>query len=274
MRKRILICGLATAALAGALSGCVSGDAKQAEAQQPTELLVAAAASLKNVFEEDLIPLYQSQNPDVVIRGTYDSSGKLQAQIEGGLETDLFVSAAQKQMDLLEKGGRIDSDSRTELLENKVVLIVPADSTADWDSFEDITQAEIIALGDPSSVPAGQYAEEALTSLGIWEQIQDRVSFGTNVTEVLSQVAEAGAQAGIVYATDAAGRADQVRVVAEAPEGSLSKRVIYPAAVLKSSEDPAQAQSFLEFLTGEEAGALFEARGFDAVGYEAETGGN
>ena len=300
MKKRILMWGLAAVVLTGALAGCAAGEkngagAKEpsaaadsavkepseraetsggAGAQEPVELLVAAAASLKNVFEEDLIPLYQSQNPDIVIRGAYDSSGKLQTQIEGGLEADLFVSAAKKQMDSLEDGGWLADGSRTDLLENKVVLIVPADSGADWDSFEDITQAEIIALGDPASVPAGQYAKEALTSLGIWEQIQDRVSLGTNVTEVLSQVAEAGAQAGIVYATDAAGRADSVRVVAEAPEGSLSEKVVYPAAVLKSSEAQDAALSFLEFLRSDEAGELFESRGFDAIGYEAGAGGN
>ena len=106
-----------------------------------------------------------------------------------------------------------------------------------------------IALGDPASVPAGQYSEEALTNLGIWDKIQDKVSFGTNVTEVLNQVAAASADAGIVYATDAASMADKVEVVAEAPEGSLSKKVIYPVAVVKGTAHEEVAKELLSFFT-------------------------
>lgn len=114
----------------------------------------------------------------------------------------------------------------------------------------------------PASVPAGQYAEEALTSLGIWDRIQDKVSFGTNVTEVLNQVAASSADAGIVYATDAASMAEQVDVIAEAPEGSLKKKVIYPVAVLKGSAHSEEAADFVEFLKTEEAMKVFEAYGF------------
>ena len=130
------------------------------------------------------------------------------------------------------------------------------------EAFEDIEKASSIALGDPASVPAGQYAEEALTSLGIWDRIQDKVSFGTNVTEVLNQVAASSADAGIVYATDAASMAEQVDVIAEAPEGSLKKKVIYPVAVLKGSAHSEEAADFVEFLKTEEAMKVFEEYGF------------
>ena len=133
---------------------------------------------------------------------------------------------------------------------------------AGLEAFEDIEKASSIALGDPASVPAGQYAEEALTSLGIWDRIQDKVSFGTNVTEVLNQVAASSADAGIVYATDAASMAEQVDVIAEAPEGSLKKKVIYPVAVLKGSAHSEEAADFVEFLKTEEAMKVFEAYGF------------
>lgn len=232
------------------------------ESQEETELLVAAAASLKNVYEEELIPLFQQKNPGVTVRGTYDSSGKLQTQIEEGLEADVFMSAAGKQMNALKEKGLIASDTAVDLLENKIVLIVPSGREAAFTSFADIKMAESIALGDPASVPVGQYAEEALKSLEIWDEIQDRVSFGTNVTEVLSQVAAASADAGIVYATDAASMPDQVTVIAEAPEGSLKQKVIYPVAVTANSPHPKEAGDFVEFLQTEEAMAAFEAYGF------------
>lgn len=229
---------------------------------QDTEILVAAAASLKNAYEEELIPMFQDKYPGVTVKGTYDSSGKLQTQIEEGLEADVFMSAAPKQMTALDEEGLIVSDTITSLLENKIVLIVPSDSDSGFTRFEDIENAESIALGDPASVPVGQYSEEALTSLGIWDKIQDKVSFGTNVTEVLNQVAAASADAGIVYATDAASMADQVKVVAEAPEGSLAKKVIYPVAVVKNTANAEAAGNFVEFLKTDESMKVFESYGF------------
>ena len=249
-----------TEAGAGAQTGA---DAKaEAAMGQETEILVAAAASLKNAYEDELIPMFQEQYPGVTVKGTYDSSGKLQTQIEEGLEADVFMSAAAKQMTALDEEGMIESDTITSLLENKIVLIVPTGSSAGIEKFEDIEKAETIALGDPASVPAGQYAEEALTSLGIWDKIQDKVSFGTNVTEVLNQVAASSADAGIVYATDAASMADKVEVVAEAPEGSLAKKVIYPVAVVKNTAHPGEAKNFVEFLKTDEAMKVFEEYGF------------
>ena len=228
-------------------------------------ILVAAAASLKNAYEDELIPMFEEQYPGVTVEGTYDSSGKLQTQIEEGLEADVFMSAATKQMKALDEEGMIASDTIVNLLENKIVLSVPAGSDSKIDSFEKIGDAASIALGDPESVPAGQYAKEALTNLNVWDSIQDKVSFGTNVTEVLNQVAAASADAGIVYATDAASKADQVTVVAEAPEGSLEKKVIYPVAVVKATAHEDAAKAFVDFLQTPEAIAVFESYGFVAA---------
>ena len=228
-------------------------------------ILVAAAASLKNAYEDELIPMFEEQYLGVTVEGTYDSSGKLQTQIEEGLEADVFMSAATKQMKALDEEGMIASDTIVNLLENKIVLIVPAGSDSKIDSFEKIGDAASIALGDPESVPAGQYAKEALTNLNVWDSIQDKVSFGTNVTEVLNQVAAASADAGIVYATDAASKADQVTVVAEAPEGSLEKKVIYPVAVVKATTHEDAAKAFVDFLQTPEAIAVFESYGFVAA---------
>lgn len=256
-----------TAPAAGAETTAPAAEAEKtaAAAQETgdkTELLVAAAASLKNAYDDKLIPMFQDKYPGVTVKGTYDSSGKLQTQIEGGLGADVFMSASPKQMDALNKEGMIASDTITDLLENKIVLIVPAGSDSKLTKFEDIQNAATIALGDPGSVPVGQYSQEALTNLGIWDKIQSKVSFGTNVTEVLNQVAAASADAGIVYATDAASMPDKVKVVAEAPKGSLAKQVTYPVAVVKNTAHDKQAKDFVDFLKSDEAIKVFESYGF------------
>lgn len=202
--------------------------------KEPVNILIAAAASLEYSLEDELIPMFEEEHPEITVEGTYDSSGKLQTQIEEGLEADLFFSAATAQMDALTEEGFIQEDTVTDLLENKIVLIVAKGEEGNFTSFEDIAKAETPALGDPASVPAGQYAQEALTNLGLWDEVSAKASFGTNVTEVLNWVAEGSAQAGIVYATDAATQKDNVTQVAEAPEGSLAEPVLYPVAVTKT----------------------------------------
>lgn len=238
------------------LIGCSSQ-----KSDEPT-ILVAAAASLKNVYDEELIPMFEEQNPGIKVEGTYDSSGKLQTQIEEGLEADVFMSAATKQMNDLIAENLIDGTTNVELLENEIVLIVPAGVDSNITSFKDIVKASTIALGDPESVPAGQYAKESLGNLGLWDGIQDKVSFATNVTEVLNQVAQGSADAGIVYATDAASMPDDVVVVAKAPADSLAAPVIYPLAVVSGSKNKEIAQKFVDFLKTDQAIEVFEKYGF------------
>ena len=228
----------------------------------PVTLSLAAAASLETVFTEQLIPLFTEQNPWVTVEGTYDSSGKLQTQIEEGLGADVFFSAAKKQMNALVDEDLIDPNSVVELLENQIVLIVPAGSGAGLASFEDIANVETVAIGDPESVPAGQYGKEALESLGLWDAVFAKASLGTNVTEVLNWVAEGSADAGIVYATDAAQMPDKVEVVATAPEGSLAAKVIYPVGILAASEQRETADAFLAFMQSQEAQDIFTEAGF------------
>lgn len=237
-------------------------NAEKSTKAESEEILIAAAASLKNAYEEDLIPMFQERYPQITVKGTYDSSGKLQTQIEEGLAADVFMSAAVKQMKALDEGGWIASETVVDLLENKIVLIVPAGQEEGITAFEEIVKADSIALGDPESVPAGQYAREALLRLGLWEDVSAKASFGTNVTEVLNQVAEASADAGIVYATDAADMADKVSVVAQAPEAGLSDKVIYPVAVVKGTAHREAADCFVKFLTSQEAIEVFQSYGF------------
>ena len=282
MKRKIVSLLLVSAMTAVLAAGCGSSeenadasDSSQSETEadtqeegqeesgedEKTEILVAAAASLEYAYEDELIPMFEEQNPDITVSGTYDSSGKLQTQIEEGMEADVFMSAATKQMDSLTEEGMIEEDSVTDLLENKIVLITSADSQLELSSFEDITKADTIAIGDPASVPVGQYSEEALTNLGLWDQVLAKASLGTNVTEVLNWVAEGSAQAGIVYATDAA-TTDKVKVVAEAPEDSLAEPAIYPVGIVSASENKEAAEKFVEFLKSDEAIQIFEDYGF------------
>lgn len=228
--------------------------------QDPITILVAAAASMQPSLEE-LKSMFQDKYPWITVEGTYDSSGKLQTQIEEGLEADVFLSAAMKQMNTLKEENMVDEDTIIQLLENKVVLIVPENVESKVTSFDDILNAEKIAIGDPASVPAGQYAKEIFDNLGIFSKVEEKASLGTNVTEVLNWVAEGSADAGVVYATDAA-TTDKVVVVANAPEGTLKDPVIYPIGIVSASQKKEAAKLYVEFLQSADAKVIFEKYGF------------
>ena len=226
------------------------------------EVNLAAAASLKNVYDEKLIPMFEQKYPGVKVTPTYASSGDLQSQIENGLEADVFMSAANKQMNALANKSLVNNDTNVQFLENKVVLIVPKDSSSNISSFDDLKKVNgTIAIGDPKSVPAGQYGKEVLTNLGIWNDTESKMSLGTDVTAVLNQVAQGSADCGIVYSTDAKSN-DKVKVVCEAPEGSLKTPVIYPVAELKNPKHPEAAKAFMDFLQTKEAKDVFVEYGF------------
>lgn len=253
--------GAASSASSAPASVAPSSAVSSEETHEPVTMLVAAAASLEKSYTEDLIPLFQEKYPWITVEGTYDSSGKLQTQIEEGLEADVFMSAATKQMTALSDAGLVEAASVVPLLENKIVLIAPADSATTVTSFEQAADAATIAIGDPESVPAGQYAKEAFTSLGIWDAVLAKASLGTNVTEVLNWVAAGSAEVGVVYATDAA-TTEEVKILAEAPEGSLAQKIIYPVGIVAASKNQEAAQLFVEFLQSSEALAIFESYGF------------
>ena len=269
MRKRIALFRKirgSSLLLAGLLSLSIAafGTAFGAENRTPATILIAAAASLEHSLVRELLPLFREQHPWIAVEGSYDSSGKLQTQIENGLDADVFLSAAARPMDALVAKGFIEQDSVVDLLENRIVLIRSASAAPGIDSFVDVPKAGAIAVGDPESVPAGQYAREAFTALGVWDAVAAKASFGTNATEVLHWVAEGSADVGVVYATDAAST-DRVAVICEAPEGSLTTKVIYPAAMLKASRHPEEAGRFLDFLASEPALAVFRKYGFAAA---------
>jgi molybdate transport system substrate-binding protein len=188
----------------------------------------------------------------------------LQQQIENGAPADIFVSAAQKQMDALESKNLILKDTRRNLLTNRLVLIVPKTSSSITD-FTQLTGSNIkkIAIGEPKSVPVGQYAEEVFTNLGILEQIRPKLVLGNNVRQVLAAVESGNADAGVVYTTDAK-TSNQVKVVATVAE-NLHSKIVYPVAVLKTSKNASAAREYVDFLSNNQAKTVFEKYGFGTV---------
>lgn len=256
----LLICVLATSFI----TGCdkkQEEDIKSNKGEERVELLVSAAASLTDVLEE-IKEIYEDENPNTNIIYTFGGSGTLQTQIEEGAPVDVFISAAQKQMNALEDGGHIIEDTRKTLLINKVVLITPTDDSI-ISSFGDLTNDSIkkIAIGDPASVPVGQYSEEIFSNIGIKEAIGSKLILANDVRTVLAWVENGEVDCGIVYATDAF-TSDKVKIITEAPKGS-HKEVSYPVAVIKDSKHINEAKSFVDFLSTKEVVSLFEKYGFN-----------
>ena len=167
-----------------------------------------------------------------------------------------------KQMNNLAKEDLVNNSTNVQFLENKVVLIVPKNATTNITSFDDLNKTNgTIAIGDPESVPAGQYAKEILTNLGIWDKLESKFSLGTDVTAVLNQVGQGSAEAGIVYATDAKST-DDVKVICEAPDDALDTPCIYPVAQIKDSKNSDAAKAFMDFLQTQEAKDKFVEYGF------------
>jgi molybdate transport system substrate-binding protein len=229
-----------------------------------TDITVSAAISLKDVLEE-ITHLYGAVKPEVTVHLNLGASGTLQQQIEQGAPVDVFISASPAQMDDLAAHKLILPGSRQNLVKNSVVLIVPK-GRADIISFQDLTRSSVklISIGDPQSVPAGKYAQEVLTHLGLFERLRPKFAFAKDVRGVLTYVETDNADAGVVYATDAR-RSTRVSIAATAPEDSHSP-VIYPVAVVSGSKNAQAAKSFEDFLLGSRCAAVFEKFGFRPAG--------
>lgn len=230
-------------------------------AQSNASLLVSAAASLKDALEE-IKPLYQKNNPNINISYNFGASGALQQQIEQGAPADIFISAAKRQVDALEQKGLLVAGTRAILAKNRLVLIVRKNARG-VTSFYNFSRPEIkrIAIGEPRSVPAGQYAEQVLQKLKLLPQIKPKLVYANNVRQVLAVVESGNADAGLVYATDAK-ISDKVKVVVAADEKYHSP-IIYPLAVVKSSKNADAAKEFTKFLTTDnQAKAVLKKYGF------------
>jgi len=206
-------------------------------------------------------PLYIKENPDIKIIYNFAASGSLQRQIEQGAPVDIFISAAPKQMNMLSERGLIIEETRQDLLTNEMVLIVARDNkeVKDFQSLRE-DKIEKIAIGEPKSVPAGKYAKEILTSLGIFKTIESKLVYAKDVRQVLNYVATENVDAGIVYRSETK-ITDRVKVAAIAPENSHSQ-IVYPIAVIKDSKNIAEAKEFIKYTFSARAEAQLKKYGF------------
>lgn len=255
-------------------TGCAAAPAEEA-AEQNVELIVFAAASMTETLS-DIAELYKAVAPNVTLVFNFDSSGTLKTQIQEGAECDLFISAGQKQMNQLDINAdpavntegldMVKEGSRIDLLENRVTLCVPEGNPKGIESFDGL--AELLKGGDilfamgNADVPVGQYTQKILTYYGLDEAslaAEGKITYGTNVKEVTTQISEAAVDCGVVYCTDAFSAGLEIADYATA---EMCGQVIYPAAVMKDAAHPDEAQSFLDYLGGDEAMAVFERVGF------------
>ena len=234
--------------------------------REKTELVVFAAASLTETLTE-LGEAFMAQNEDVTIVFNFDSSGTLKTQIQEGADCDVFISAGQKQMNELDC---VLEDSRFDILENKVALAVPEGNPANINSYDDLIaglkDASIMLAMGNTDVPVGQYTQKILQFYGLEEAdlaAAGSITYGTNVKEVTTQITEAAVDCGIIYHTDtfSAGL-----TVVDTATAEMCGQVIYPAAVMKNAANAEAAQAFLEFLTSDEADAVFSNVGFTPIG--------
>ena len=265
------ICLVLTMTLTACGSNNTSSNAVNTS-ENKSEIIVFAAASMTETLNQ-IKPMYESKNPNVKITYNFDSSGTLLKQILSGADCDVFISAAQKQMNQLDIN-KYENDNkdindyvlngtRVNLLENKVALSVPDGNPKDIKSFNDLTtdKLSLLAIGN-SDVPVGSYTLEILNYLGKpaeeFEK-EGKLTYGSNVKEVTSQVKQGTVDAGIIYATDA--KSANLQVVDLATK-DMCKQVIYPAAVLKITKNESEAKKYLDYLKSDEAMNVFESVGF------------
>ena len=282
MKTKVIALVLA-AALALSLCACGGSGASAAApaptaepAPEPVELIVFAAASMTETLTE-IAEKYKAVAPNVTLVYNFDSSGTLKTQIQEGADCDLFISAAPKQMNALDAAKDadsgnpdgldfVDSATRINLLENKVALAVPDGNPAGLRSYDDLVAglkdgSVMLAMGN-SDVPVGQYTRKILAYFELSEEelaARGVITYGSNVKEVTTQVREAAVDCGVIYGTDAFSAG---LTVVDTATKDMCGQVIYPAAVLKVAKHPDEARAFLDYLTGPEAGAVFEGVGF------------
>lgn len=275
---KMTMCSLMLTALFGCGQASQTADgAQDTQSAQTTELTVFAAASMTETLNQ-IAEDYKTVDPNVSLTFSFASSGDLLSQIKEGADCDVFISAAPKQMNALDGSLKDDADkspdgldelldgTRIDLLENKVVLAVPEGNPKNIVSFDKLADRlgageGFLAIGN-SDVPVGQYTRKIFVHYGLDEQsLADAgvLTYGSNVKEVTTQVIEGAVDCGIIYATDAYSAG--LESVDEAT-ADMCGQVIYPAAVLRNSAHPDEAKAFLDYLTGEDAGKVFESVGF------------
>ena len=239
-------------------AGC---NTAQGASGAPVTLNISSAASLTDALTA-VNSAYIAAHPDVTIVPNFASSGTCQQQIEQGVPCDVYLSAAKVQMDNLENKGLLLSGSKIDLLNNRLVLIVPKGSTLSITGFAALAADGVkrIAIGDPASVPAGAYARDTFELLGMYSQLQSKLVMAANVRQALAYVETGDADAGVVFSSDAL-ISDRVKVVASAPD-EINSSIAYPVAIIRSSNNADAAREYIHFLQSDTAMAIFEEYGF------------
>jgi len=234
----------------------------RAQSTSTHEITISAAISVKNAFEE-IGKTFMEKHPGTKVVFNFGASGDLARQIEAGAPVDIFASAAQKDMDDIGKKDLIAANSRKNFAKNAVVLVKPANSGIPLQSLKDLQREEVrkIAIGNPKTVPAGRYAEEALRHFNLWDAVKDKLIFAENVRQVLDYVARDEVDAGLVYSTDPMARSKEVKVVMKLPEGS-HQPVVYPIGVIKGTKVETLARAFVDFVISAEGQRILSQYGF------------
>lgn len=243
---------------------CGKAENQNSSVKNNENLTISAAISLKDAFDE-IAKSFEAKTGKKV-NFNYGASGALQQQIESGAPVDIFASAGEKQMNELEKGGFIQTNSRKDFAKNSLVLIVPKSSKISIEKFDDLAKTEVqkIAVGNPKTVPAGQYAEECLKNLNLQTTVQAKLILAENVRQVLDYVVRGEVDAGIVYATDAQIAKEDVNIIATAEESSHSP-ILYPLAIIKESRQTQTAQEFADFVLSAEGQQILQKYGFQKL---------
>lgn len=232
---------------------------EESEKKEPVTLTISAAASLKTSLDE-ISENYKKENSDVTLNINYGGSGALEKQIIGGAEADIFISAAKKNMDNLQKENLIIRETRKDLLKNSLVLIAPDTQKDRIKSVLDLKNAGKVALGEENSVPAGRYGKQALEKLNLWKEIESKAVYQKDVTAVLNIVELGEVDAGIVYMTDA--KKLKKGFIVEQFASDLHDPIVYPAAIVLSTKNKAQAEQFLKYLENTKSKEIFKKNGF------------
>ncbi|WP_371381480.1 molybdate ABC transporter substrate-binding protein [Sporomusa aerivorans] len=255
----VLLAALAVAGTIWATKPVMQNPAKPAA----VEINVSAALGLKDALAE-IQKEYEAANNNVKLVFNLGPSGVLQQQLEQGVPADLFISASMKQINELQSKNLVVSASRKILVTDKLVLVVPANSQSIINGFQDLRMAAKFGMGEPGTVPAGQYTMEFLKNLGIWEAVKDKAVQAKDVRTVIAYVESGNVDAGIAFSTVAV-LSDKVKIVAAAPDGAHTP-VAFPAVMMANSKHPKETEDFLNYLCTPQSAAVFTKYGFTFVG--------